>query len=388
MERFAYKVCRINSTRVLEMITLIKIDATTLANLNFMIPGLAEALAANTLQPVQLEPGRYSVQTHTASDTSWQFEVTPQGLVDYAPILDASGGGFLTGRGSTTLGIVGFTITMDGTKLATRSYFLNGVTTSLDSTQPQPLNLLPGRYQFYQGNNDAVPEADFEVGIDGQVHFASNSDVILKWRDAERTLEIVGFPITLDGRGLAVISYYLGSITKSLESQDLQPLRLLPGRYRFYQGNNDAVPEADFEVDIDGKVDYAPERDVAAIPPGPLSGRRTDSLRLVGFRILVDASAFAGVAVVLLPFGVAIDTVAPEPQPVSLLPNGGLSLELRTADPKTAFFDLTGGGRVVLDDPYPFVEIRWRGWEQVVRLSADAIRQKRECCVALASVDE
>ena len=370
------------------MITLIKIDATTLANLNFMIPGLAEALAANTLQPVQLEPGRYSVQTHTASDTSWQFEVTPQGLVDYAPILDASGGGFLTGRGSTTLGIVGFTITMDGTKLATRSYFLNGVTTSLDSTQPQPLNLLPGRYQFYQGNNDAVPEADFEVGIDGQVHFASNSDVILKWRDAERTLEIVGFPITLDGRGLAVISYYLGSITKSLESQDLQPLHLLPGRYRFYQGNNDAVPEADFEVRMDGKVDYAPERDVAAIPPGPLSGRRTDSLRLVGFRILVDASAFAGVAVVLLPFGVAIDTVAPEPQPVSLLPNGGLSLELRTADPKTAFFDLTGGGRVVLDDPYPFVEIRWRGWEQVVRLSADAIRQKRECCVALASVDE
>ena len=268
------------------------------------------------------------------------------------------------------------------------SYYLGSITKSLESRDLQPLRLLPGRYRFYQGNNDAVPEADFEVRMDGKVDFPSSSDAILKWRDADHTLEIVGFPITLDGRGLAVISYYLGSITKSLESQDLQPLRLLPGRYRFYQGNNDAVPEADFEVDIDGKVDYAPERDVAAIPPGPLSGRRTDSLRLVGFRILVDASAFAGVAVVLLPFGVAIDTVAPEPQPVSLLPNGGLSLELRTADPKTAFFDLTGGGRVVLDDPYPFVEIRWRGWEQVVRLSADAIRQKRECCVALASVDE
>ncbi len=206
----------------------IKVRACQLAGRRISIPGSTGALNANVIRELELEPTSYSDRTHETSDTSWRFVVTTQGVVNYKKTLDVSEGAFLTDRGSPTLGIVGFAVTLDGTKLATRTYCLGGITDSLDNTKAHPLNLLPDRYQFYQGNNDAMPEADFEVSMDGQMHFPTSSDAILPLRDADRTLEITGFPITLDGRGLGVLSCYLADITNSLKSPALHPLRLQP----------------------------------------------------------------------------------------------------------------------------------------------------------------
>src|SRR5574338_475179 len=241
------------------MPTSIAVDARSLTCTTLFIPGISGLLAKAQVQTVGLDLGQYVIQTHGTSDTGWQFEITAQGLVDYAPTLDVSQGGFLTGRGSTNLGVLGFPITLDGTGTTTRSYFLNGITNSLDNTTPQPLNLLPGRYQFWQGNG-AVPEADFQVRMDGTVDFPASSDAILEWRDADRTLAILGFAITLDGTGTTTQSYFLNGITNSLDNTTPQPLNLLPGRYQFWQGNG-AVPEADFQVRMDGTVDFPASSD-------------------------------------------------------------------------------------------------------------------------------
>ena len=45
------------------------------------------------------------------------FTVTASGTVSYAPALDVSAGGFLSGAGSTTLTVVGFPVTIDASTL-------------------------------------------------------------------------------------------------------------------------------------------------------------------------------------------------------------------------------------------------------------------------------
>lgn len=635
------------------MLFRIKIDATKLSSPSLAIPGVIEAIDTNGVQPLQLEPGSYSVETHKTSAMSWQFKIAEQGFVDYNTTLDVSKRGFLSGRNTSALVIHGFPITLDGTKLSTPTYFLNGVTNSLDSTQPQTLNLLPGHYQFYQGNNNPVPEADFEVGMDGQVHFPSSRDAILKWRDADHTLEIVGFPIALDGTALTAATFLVYGITTELPTSKVQQLQLVPGQYYirnvssfgplipfeisadgkvtydptfdadasptgfmkgqgtstivllghtitidarslttatlhiygilynwattqvqrmqllpgpynfrnppsgrplipfeitvagtveydpsfdagtspkgFFKGRGtstitllghtifldaralttrtlhiygildnwptaevqkvsllpgqyyfrnppagrplipfeikpdgavaydpsadadanttgyfkglgtsriellghsitvdasalwphianfyisclpDALPtsvahrlqllpasyifsttagtgpDIDFDVAADGVITYARERDISASPPGFLSGRWSNLLEVVGIGIQFDATAYVGAEVVLQPFGTVLDTS--RPQNISLLPVANLRIEIRTAELKVAYFDLSAVGRIVLDDPYPFVELRWQGRLQVLRLTTDEVRQKGPCCLTLAVED-
>lgn len=550
------------------MLYRIEVDATKLSGPSIAVPNVVGALDANVIQPLQLEPGSHSVQTHTASDTSWQFEVTPQGLVDYAPILDASHGGFLTGRGSTTLGIVGFTITMDATLLTATTFLVYGITGEMPTSEVQQRQLLPGKYNFrnvasfgplipfeikadgtvaydpsfdadasptgffkgmgtskivllghtvyadaqaldaptllvygitydwltaqvkkltllpgpynfrnpsgirplipfaikadgtvdYDGRYDAdaspkgffkgrgtstivllghtitldaralsaptlliygITEWDttkvkhvkllpaqynfrnpagirplipFEVKIDGTVDYDPSYDYheVANPKGfftglGTREIVLLGHTITIDARALTpTVSKFSvnGITTDELPTAEVQPLQLLPAYYVFSPAAGSVTTYA-FEVTTDGNVNYGRERDITAIPPGALAGRLTDALRVVGFSILIDARAYAGAEVVLQPFGLSVDTTGL--QKISLLPLPNLRLQLKSADPKTAYFDLPESGRIILDDPYPFVDIRWEESQQIVRLTPAEVRQKGQCCLALTA---
>uniref|UniRef100_UPI00058B2E7C hypothetical protein n=1 Tax=Lamprocystis purpurea TaxID=61598 RepID=UPI00058B2E7C len=173
--------------------------------------------------------------------------------------------------------------------------------------------------------------------------------------------------------------FHLSGITDWLTSAQPRALRLLPAIYLFVHGSG-RVPEADFQVRLDGTLDYAAASDAF------LTGRGTHTLGILGFSILIDARAYPSESILLMPFGLAIDTTSANPQTVSLLPSTGLSLELRTITPKTAVFDLTGSGRIVLDDPYPFIDVRWEGRQQVIRLTMAPMRQKQPCSPAATAV--
>ena len=110
-----------------------------------------------------------------------------------------------------------------------------------------------------------------------------------------------------------------------------------------------------------------------------MNGQGTPKLGVIGYSVLVDASAFPGTALLLMPVGLVIDTTGPAPQSVSLLPQAGLTLELRTTPPKSAAFDMERNGRITLSEPYPFVEIRQQGTRQLIRLTKETLRQKRPC---------
>ena len=131
---------------------------------------------------------------------------------------------------------------------------------------------------------------------------------------------------------------------------------------------------------MNGTVDYDPRSDFSTLPPGPLAGRGTARLEILGYRILIDARAYSGDAVVLMPFALLVDSNAPAPSGVSLLPDAQLSLEVRTTNPKTAIFMLASGGRIVLDDAYPFVDLEWEDWLQLIRLTRNEIRERAACC--------
>uniref|UniRef100_UPI00047678C8 hypothetical protein n=1 Tax=Lamprocystis purpurea TaxID=61598 RepID=UPI00047678C8 len=260
----------------------INIDATRLASPSFLIPGNSGSLSTGAIQSVQLEPGSYMIQTHATPDQNWSFVVTAQGAIDYAPALDVSQGGFLTGRNTSTLGVSGFPITLDARALATVSYAVSGITGWLANTAPHTLNLLPGAYGFQQPTG-VVPGADFQVRLDGAIDYAAASDAFLTGRGSS-TFTLLGYTITVDATALTAPQFHLSGITDWLASTQPRPLRLLPATYLFVHGSG-RVPTADFTVTVAGLVDYPVTAD------GYLAGRGSGTFTLLGYAITVDATA-------------------------------------------------------------------------------------------------
>ena len=237
-------------------------------------------LPSNREHVLKLLPGKYQFMQGNGPVPEADFQVRIDGKVEYPTSSD----GFLTGRDSTTFGIVGFPITLESRGLAAYQYHLASITGWLTSNREHVLKLLPGKYQFMQGNGP-VPEADFQVRIDGKVEYPTSSDGFLTGRDST-TFGIVGFPITLESRGLAAYQYHLASITGWLTSEREHVLNLLPGKYQFVQGNG-PVPEADFQVRLDGKVEYPTSSD------GFLTGRDSTTFGIVGFPIVLKSPGLA-----------------------------------------------------------------------------------------------
>ena len=185
------------------------------------------------------------------------------------------------------------------------------------------------------------------------------------------------FPIQVDATHLTTPRFLIAGVTGWLETTSIHTLQLEPGTFSVQTpAGQDA--SWSFAVRADGIVDYDEARDVSQ--GGFLSGRGTANLALLGYSLLVDASLFPGTALELMPLGHIIDTSASSPQAISLLPHEGVTLELRTAPPKSALFELMRrNGRLALDEPYPFVEIRQQGAQPLIRLTRDTLRRKRPC---------
>lgn len=359
----------------------VTIDATQLAAQAFAVFVTTGWLPHTPSHALNLLPGHYDFQQGNGVVAKAAFDVHSDGTVDYAASSDA----FLSGRGTSTFKLLGRPVTIDATRLAAQTISVYLISGSLATDEPHPLNLLPGHYELQEGSR-LVPETAFDVRPDGTIDYATSSDAFLAGRGTS-TFKLLGLPITLDARPLSTPFFGLFAVTAWLPTHELQALNLLPGGYQFAQPTGTS-PEADFTVRADGNTTYEPWQDAAFTPPGALEGRTTSSLRVVGFEILIDASDYTGDTVVLMPLGLNIDTALPNPVPVSLVSESGLSLELRTANTSIVLFDVTGNGTVVLDEPYPFVDLRWQGHRQVIRLTRNETRQKAKCCAPAAAMTE
>ena len=359
----------------------IAIDARVLTAAHFSLASMTSWITSTEIQTLRLLPGPYHFLQPNELVPQIAFEVVSDGTVDYA----SSNSGFLVGQGTNSLGIMGSEITLDASNLTTPHLLVLGTTAWIQTAHIHTLNLLPGRYQLMQPSG-LVPEAAFEVRADGTIDYPSSGNSLLEGRGS-MALRVNGFEIVLDARGFSPSQFMLANTSSWFSSEDVQVMRLLPGHYHFLLPGG-PLPEADFDVPLDGTVHYEPAQDVTASPPGVLSGLGTHEIRFVGFHIFVDAGAYAGEPVQLMPSGVAIDSATSGPMPVSVLPRAGLRLEIGGTDPKVVLFDFVVGGRVILDEPYPFVDLGWQRGQPLIRLSRNEFRYKRLCCITLTQDNE
>jgi hypothetical protein len=133
----------------------INIDATQLFFPFFSIFGVTPLTDARRVQSVQLAPGEYHYQFQSGDLAEFTFIVTANGTVDYDHKFDA----FLNGRGTTTLQLTGFEVTLDALSLTGAD---NGggvlLTAGGEWIQHKTIRLLPQKtYLFQQGQASCPP---------------------------------------------------------------------------------------------------------------------------------------------------------------------------------------------------------------------------------------
>ncbi|MGA5760693.1 hypothetical protein, partial [Nonomuraea bangladeshensis] len=93
----------------------IVIDASRLTYKMFAITGHGAPLVdGSSAVTVSLAPGTYGIEQVPGRPATFQFQVTPDGFVEYSEAHDL----LLGGRGTSTLTLLGFTIVIDGTALS------------------------------------------------------------------------------------------------------------------------------------------------------------------------------------------------------------------------------------------------------------------------------
>ena len=202
----------------------IRIDTSQLTYKKFLILGVtSEPVDGSTPALVSLQPGTYSFQQFSGALVDFTFEVTPGGTVDY----DVSNDAFLSGRGSATLIVRGFSVTLDTRALSHDLHPLGWAGGDL-SPGTHAITLMPGKDCAFVSASGIVAdftltvEADGTVVVDPPAGFAEVSG---------QTVTIKGYRITLDTRTL---SHDLRPLLLGWAGGDLSPgthaITLVPGK--------------------------------------------------------------------------------------------------------------------------------------------------------------
>jgi hypothetical protein len=298
------------------MLFPIKINAIGLRTPGFSLIDVTGTLPTNSVQTVQLEPGSYRLLTHGTADTTWQFEITPEGLVDYQPSLDVTQGGFLSDRGTMTLTLIGLPVTLDARELSNDRYLILGVTDWLTNTEPYTLRLLPGSYSIVQGNG-LVTEVAFTLNSNGLIDYAAESNAFLAGRGTN-SINFIGLPVTLDARELTTDRYLIPGISDWLANTEPHTLRVLPGSYLIVQSNG-LIADAEFILNGNGLVAYTPENDTF------LTGRGTNTINFIGLPVTLDARELTTDRYLIL--GISDWLTNTEPHTLRLLPGSYLIVQ-------------------------------------------------------------
>ena len=186
----------------------------------------------------------------------------------------------------------------------------------------------------------------------------------------------MAFPIQLDATRLTITQFAILGVTGWLDAKLVQTVQLDMGKYHI-QTPAGIDTSWTFEVSSDGTLAFDPV--LAHERGGFLDGNGTTCLVIIGYAITIDGGTYRGTGLVLKPFGMMIDTTAPVPTIVSLLPQSDLSLALSSTPPKEVVFDLHPNGAIALREPYPYVELGQAGDNIRLRLIQQEFRQKRPC---------
>jgi hypothetical protein len=316
----------------------IRIDTSALTYKNFLILGqTATPVDGSTGAVLSLSPGTYTFQQPDI-DSDFLFEITSEGFVTYTPAHDS----FLSGRGTSTLVVRGLSITLDATLLSHNLLPTVRESSYLLRDRTHEMHLLPASsYGFYVERGIL---ADFLFGVD------ANGQVIVDSRFAGfaqadgRTLKILGYRLTLDGRAL---SHDLKPIVieSFLPRDRTHELTLIPAFRYTFQPAAGIVADFFFDVDVSGQIVIDPRYGGFAT----VSGR---SLTINGYQITIDGQQ--------LSHDLAVSIFAPNQNillrdrthELTLIPAVGYSFVSAPGIAADFQFALNVDGQVVVDPRY------------------------------------
>jgi hypothetical protein len=229
-------------------------------------------MSTQQVQTLTLPPGEYVIQQYSSQFTDVRFYVKEDGTIDY----DGSLEGGVHGKGTRTLQVTGFPVTLDASQLSsTRLLPMWFDAHELDSSQPLQLTLPPSPgYAFFLGSGQI---ANFGFGVDPQGHVTLPAELSgMASIPDPSTVRVTGFPVdvTLSSSGSTWVEpNLLGMRDAPLPTNTSVRLNLLPlwvGAYSF----SDDIQNVPFvwNLGMDGKVEYDASYDDVA------SGRGTSAL--------------------------------------------------------------------------------------------------------------
>ena len=231
----------------------ISIDATRLFYRYFVIPGVTSNwVDSRTVQTFSLAPGQYSFQVASGYYADFTFRVSSTGQIDYDPAFN----GFLSGRGSATLGIDGLVVTIDARYLSGSGVLLVAPLTNDDWISYRTVRLVPASYYSFQQGSGVVTSFSVKLGIDGHWTYSGAFDIgsggFLSGTGTA-TLTLFGYPLLVDARaagGTGVTVQTIWGMPFSLTS--VEYVCLLPAQYFALQVRSGVVSPASFALGTNG----------------------------------------------------------------------------------------------------------------------------------------
>lgn len=243
----------------------IKIDATNLVYKMFIIPEKQTGwIDSRVVQSLSLEPGRYSFQIASGYYADFSFNVTPDGHVDYDAALDvdapaeaAGKKGFLSGRGTSTLRIVGLTVTLDARYLAGSGALL--VIAHPDWLTHKTCQMVPASHYSVQQSPGVVADFNFKLGADGNFSYKEDYDISRNGflaGNGTATLQLLGYPLLIDARNAGGAGVGIRPTGTPVTTTSVQFANLLPAPGFSLQINSGPATTQKFNLDTQGTFSF------------------------------------------------------------------------------------------------------------------------------------
>lgn len=243
----------------------INVDATGLVYKLFIIPEKQTGwIDSRAVQTLMLEPGSYSFQIASGYYADFTFNVTPDGKVEYPQSLDvnapsgqAGQKGFLAGRGTSTLKIVGMTVTLDARYLAGSGILL--VIAHPDWMTYKTCQMVPASFYAVQQSPGAVADFRFKLGADGNFSYEADFDLSRNGflaGNGTSKLEFLGYPLLVDARAAGGAGVGIRPVGTPVTPTGVQFANLLPasGFTLQIKSGPSAIPA--FNLDAQGNFSF------------------------------------------------------------------------------------------------------------------------------------
>ncbi|HEX8493987.1 MAG TPA: hypothetical protein VF658_14165 [Pyrinomonadaceae bacterium] len=242
----------------------IKIDATNLVYRMFGIPEQRTGwIDSRVVQTLMLKPRTYSFQIASGRNADFQFTVTDEGKVEYPAGLDVTPPagqtgqkGFLSGRGTSTLKIVGLKVTLDARYLAGAGVLL--VIPRSQWFTYKTCQMVPDSYAVQQSPGMVSPFL-FRLKPDGTFSYEEKYDISRNGFLAGQgtsTLQFLGYPLLVDARASGGKGVGIRPPGTPVTPTSVQFANLLPAPGFSLQINSGTSTTPQFGLDVSGKFSF------------------------------------------------------------------------------------------------------------------------------------